>query len=105
MGLREDWEEGDARSIVLNVRDSEDAYDYRTDEFNLKKGIWVVFSNSEAEDSILEELGSIYSLESRARDMGFHYRDYPRYIEAVLDNCKFRRYETEWRLVEVEGDE
>ena len=103
------WKYDSAREIVYSIRDSDDGYSWQDGMSNLKEGSWAVFANGEAEVSVLEKLDDIGDLESRARDQEFCYRDFPRYLEAVLDNGKLRRYRTEWKLVEVtdgeEGDD
>lgn len=97
-----EWKADAARKIIFSIRECNEAMNF--DDFtinNIAAGAWAVFGNAEAEDYTLERLGSIDKLESRAKDNEFHYRDYPRYLYAVLDNGKLRQFKTEWKLVEV----
>ena len=96
------WKADAAREIIYSIRECTDAMNY--DDFtinDMKEGVWAVFGNGEAESYHMEELVSMEQLESRARDNEFHYRDFPRYLEAVSDNGKLKQFKTEWKLVEV----
>lgn len=99
-----EWKADAARMILFSIRDCDEAMNY--DNFtinNMVGGVWAVFGNAGAEDFTMEYLDSIEKLESRAKDNEFNYRDYPRYLTAVLDCGELRQFKTEWKLVEVKG--
>ena len=94
-----------AVELKVNYREKyyfKDVHSSVDDEYKIdfNKGIWAAFENGEAEAYDLSKLENITELEPLTHMYEFNYRDFPRYLTAVIDNGKFRRFETEWKLVE-----
>ena len=100
------WKVDAIRDILLHIYDSEDAMNYIDWTISdLKKGVWALFVNEEADLSEMCLLDHETELEQMALEMDSGYRHAPMELVAVLDNGQLKRFKIQRKLVEIKDDE
>ena len=95
------WRNYAANMFLLSIRESEDTYEWDVGVSDLTIDTWAVFGNGEAEFSEIRKIErGVDGLEAAAKDMEYHYRDFPKYLRGTLVDGKLRHFVTEWKLVE-----